>query len=289
MHTFVDIFREQDQVFSFEFFPPKRQEDTANTFALMQQLSMLGPDFMTVTYGAGGGTRELTRELTTFIAAEIGIPAVAHLTCIGHSVAEIDEILDVYATRGISCILALRGDPPKDSGRFVPHPEGFSCARDLVAHIKQRGGFSIAVAGYPEGHPEANSQSDDISYLKEKVDAGADLIVTQLFFDRGCYNRFVELAREAGIEVPILPGVMPISNIKQLKRFTGMCGATLPTDLIERLDSLKQNPQGIIDFGTRYAVEMCQSLLAAKAPGIHLYTLNKSDQVLNIVREIKGG
>jgi len=286
MNNFGEIFSNNKRVLSLEFFPPKKDSDLARTYESIRTLSKLQPSFMTVTYGAGGGTREYTRTITSYIVKEIQLPAVAHLTCVGHSVSEIDAILDGYAERGIKCVVALRGDPPKNAKSFDTHPEGFSCARDLVAHIKERGDLSIAVAGYPETHPEAESSASDITYLKEKVDAGADLIITQLFFDVNCYQEFVERARKANISVPIQPGVMPISNVKQLKRFTSMCGATLPDSLLSELKVIESDPIAVEEFGVRYALKTCIQLLEMGAPGIHLYTLNKSDQVVRIMSEL---
>lgn len=264
---------------SFEFFPPKADELVSKAKDTIARYAGLSPDFMTVTYGAGGGTRDRTRELTSYIAQELEVPAVAHLTCVGHSKTEIDSILNAYQENGVRHVLALRGDPPKDHSQFVAHPEGFSCARDLTTHIASRSDFSIAVAGYPEGHPEAGQHTDEMAYLKSKIDAGAEVVLTQLFFDPKCYFQFAKNALDAGITAPIIPGIMPISNVGQVKRFTSMCGATLPDSMLQELEGLSVDTSAVMDYGVRAAIDLCTRLLEGGAPGLHFYTLNKSRQV----------
>lgn len=287
MH-FTRIFSTGRPVLSLEFFPPKTEEQLPDTFNLIRDLSTLNPGFMTVTYGAGGGTRSLTQRMTGFIHNELGLTAVAHLTCGGHSVAEIDSILNDLESEGIKHILALRGDPKKGTSVFEKHPEGFSCAAELTAHVRKRKSQSIAVAGYPETHREARSPESDIEYLKQKVDSGAEVVITQLFFDNSSYFSFVDKTERAGIRVPIVPGIMPIGNVSQLKRFTSMCGAKIPKTLEAELDQIEDDPQKVADFGIDYAIKQCKELLRVGVPGLHFYTLNRSNQIRPLIEGLKG-
>ena len=218
-------FGQERPLFSFEFFPPKDDRGVDALFETVARLKALEPAFVSVTYGAGGSTREKTVTITQRIKSEAGIEAMAHLTCVGHSRDEIDQLLDEYEEAGIENIMALRGDPPRGDTEFVPHPQGFSHANELIAFIRQRKDFCIGGAGYPEVHPEAPSAEEDLGNLKRKIDAGADFVVTQLFFDERDYFDFVSRVRSRGVVTPIVPGVMPITNTAQIKRFTQMCGA----------------------------------------------------------------
>ena len=285
--SFRDLYSKSYPIVSLEFFPPKKEASLPAVMATIRDSVELSPDFITITYGAGGGTRELTRRLVSFVNNEIPLPAAAHLTCVGHSVAEIDGVLDELQSVGISRIVALRGDPPKGDGSFVAHPQGFANAMQLTEHINKRGGFSVAVAGYPETHAEADSAQADIDYLKRKVDAGADVVLTQLFFDETFFLRFRDRACAAGINVPIVPGVMPISNVSQVKRFTSMCGASLPQALLDQLSVCENDTEAVSQVGISEAVRMLTVLLQEGISGVHFYTLNKSPQLREIIRELR--
>lgn len=281
---FAEAYASGRPVLSLEFFPPKDEALLPDAYARMEHLSRMGPEFMTVTYGAGGGTRELTCRMVGHVRRALGATAVAHLTCLGHSRAEVAEVADKLQAEGVRHLLALRGDPPRGCTDFVPHPDGFACARDLARYLKDRGDFHLAVAGYPEVHPEAPSAQADLDYLKAKVDAGAEVVITQLFFDCDLYFRFVDRARAAGVEVPIVPGLLPIANAEQVKRFTALCGASLPDGVRSQLDDLQ--PHEVVEFGTDYAIRMGEALLAGGAPGLHLYTLNRSPQSEAIIMSL---
>ncbi len=284
--SFPEIISSGERILSFEFFPPKKREGLEKTRKLISDLARFNPHFMTCTYGAGGGTRDTTVEIVDFIRNELEVPAVAHLTCVGHTIEELELILGKLQATGLKNILALRGDPPKGATKFEPVEGGLSSARELVEFINKNYNFNVAVAGYPEVHPEATSPQADLDYLKTKVDAGADIIITQLFFEADVYFAFQEKCRKAGINVPILPGIMPISSIKQVRKFTGMCGATIPEGLQKSLADLEKSGDEVVDFGTEYATELVQNLLDGGAPGVHLYTLNKYNQVGQIAESV---
>ncbi len=259
--------------FSFEFFPPKDDAGREALFATIASLEALGPAFVSITYGAGGSTRARTVELAKQIAERTGITVLAHVTAFGQSRAELRALFDDLSRAGIRNVLALRGDPPR-TGDDVR--SDFAYASDLIAYLVRTYDFCIGAACYPEVHIEATSPEDDLAHLVEKVEAGAKFLITQLFFDNEKYFSFVERARAAGVRVPILPGIMPITNYDQIARFTKMCGATFPPKLIAELEKQREHPKAIEDLGVAYAAVQAMDLLRGGAPGVHFYTLNKS-------------
>jgi len=274
--------------FSFEFFPPKTDEGVANLLRALEDLAPLEPGFVSVTYGAGGSTRDRTVELVTRIKAETGIEAMAHLTCVGHTRQELRELLQRLADAKLDNVLVLRGDPPQGQKSFVTAEGGFTYASELVRFIREEDfNFCLGGACYPEGHVETASRDDDLRHLKAKVDAGLDFVVTQLFFDNAFYFDFVERARRAGINVPIVPGIMPITNFEQVQRFTRMCGATVPMRLGLQLERVKDQPDAVVQLGVAHATVQCMELLSRGVPGIHFYTLNKSPATRMIVSALR--
>ncbi len=275
-------------VFSFEFFPPKTEAGDRALLTTIAELRPLAPDFVSVTYGAGGSTRQRTVELVSYIKNEVGIETLAHLTCVGADREELLSVLDRLYQAGIENIIALRGDPPVGEEGFVPHPQGFRFATELVALLHSQGrNFCVAAACYPEKHVEAISLDADLARLREKVDAGVDFLITQLFFDNTAYFDFVEKARRAGITVPIVAGIMPITNLGQIERFTQRCGAAIPRELHELLDPHRDDSEAVERLSVEYAVEQCRELLGGGAPGIHFYTLNKSRATRDILTALR--
>jgi len=271
-----DCFNGRQRVFSFEFFLPKTPEGMVQFKSTVRDLKRLAPSFVTLTYGAGGSSRDRTIETAGMIQNELGLTTVAHLTCIAHTRSEIEAIVEKIRGLGIENIMALRGDPPKD-GRLLPeNRRDYRYAVDLVRHIRKMDGFCIGVAGYPEKHPEAASREEDLRHLKEKVEVGADFITTQLFFDNTDYFRFVERVRAMGITLPILPGLMPVTNYGQLHKFAAMCGARIPAEIIRALEPRQTDTENVIRFGIDWTYRQARDLLDRGAPGIHFYTLNKS-------------
>jgi len=271
----------QPIVRSLEFFPPK---DEAGLLTLRQtatSLQRIAPDFVSVTYGAGGTTRDRTAQASAMLKNEFGFTVMPHLTCVGHSRAELGAAADQLHQAGFRNIMTLRGDPPKGDTEFRPAPDGLSHASELVQLLKSRhDDFCLGVAGYPEKHPEALTLDLDLGHLRRKVDAGAAFITTQLFFDNTVYYRFVEKCRAAGITVPIVPGIMPVLSLKQVRRFTEMCGAHLPPQLITRLEVAAENPDVVEMIGIDWALDQIRGLLANGAPGYHLYIMNRARSAL---------
>jgi methylenetetrahydrofolate reductase (NADPH) len=271
-----ELFRAQTQTFSFEFFPPKTTQDVDELWGRAQELKSLGPSFISVTYGAGGSTRRNTIDLVCRFQAELDMVAVAHVTCVGHSQAELREVLEELRQRGVENLMCLRGDPPRGQSNFVPASDGFAYAHQLVTLARAMGDFCIGVAGYPEMHPESVDTHHDLEHLKAKVACGADFVTTQLFFDNRNYFDFCDRAQQLGITARIIPGIMPITNYRQIVRFATMCGATLPPVLQQRLEPVADEPQAVLEIGVDWAWRQCEALLAGGAPGIHFYTLNRS-------------
>jgi methylenetetrahydrofolate reductase (NADPH) len=275
------LFAQPRPLRSLEFFPPKDDEGVANLRATATALKRIAPDFVSVTYGAGGTTRERTAQVSALLKDEFGFTVMPHLTCVGHSRAELHAIADRLHAGGFRNIMTLRGDPPKGETTFTPAPDGLRYASDLVALLRARHpDFCLGVAGYPEKHPEAPSLDADLDHLKHKVDTGAAFITTQLFFDNAVYYRFVEKCRAAGITVPIVPGIMTVLSLKQIQRFTTLCGAALPAKLLTRLEAAGDQPDIVETLGIDWALAQIRDLLANGAPGYHLYILNRAKSAL---------
>ncbi|MEO6991728.1 MAG: methylenetetrahydrofolate reductase [NAD(P)H] [Candidatus Baltobacteraceae bacterium] len=269
--------------FSFEFFPPKSDAGVAALFETIGTLRELQPGFVSVTYGAGGSSRARTIEVAKRVKAELDIEVLAHLTCVGSSVEQIRDVLDELVGAGIENVLALRGDPPRGQARFEAAEGGFAFASDLIAQLVAEYPVCIGAAAYPETHPEAQSPQADIENALRKVRAGARFLVTQFFFDNDAYFAFVERARAIGIDVPIVPGIMPITNYEQIGPMTAMIGARIPARLLAELESRLGEAEAVAEFGVAYAALQCADLLARGAPGIHFYTLNKSPATRAVV------
>jgi len=276
-----------DPMFSFEFFPPKTEQGEQNLYAALSELRTLEPSFVSVTYGAGGSTRAKTIEIVKRIKDEYELEAMAHFTCVGATVPELRDTLDELRTAGVDNVLALRGDPPVGQEDWVKTDGGLEYSRELVQLIKHDYPFAIGAACFPETHIHAASPEADLAYLAEKVGSGVDFLITQLFFDNQLYFDFVDRARAAGIDVPIVPGILPITQIGQLERMTKMCGASIPDGLRCELHAREGQPEAVIDFGVAYATLQCAELLAAGAPGIHFYTLNRSPATRAILGALK--
>ena len=281
-----DLFNQKKRTLSFEVFPPVREGNLESLFATIAELEELKPDFISVTYGAGGGTRDKTIEIASRVKNEIRSEALAHLTCVASSRDDIARILEDMKAQNIENILALRGDPPRGEERFVRPEGGFGFANELVEFIKAHGAFSIGVAGYPEGHPEAPSFEDDLKNLKRKVDAGADFIVTQLFFHNDDFYRFRDRVTAMKIRVPVIPGIFPILNYRQILRITELCGSKIPPALGERLCRLQDKPGEVEKYGIEYAQDQAWDLVRNEVCGLHICTMNRSRAARTIVREL---
>jgi methylenetetrahydrofolate reductase (NADPH) len=274
--------------FSFEFFPPKTDEGQRSLEGALAELKKDSPEYVSVTYGAGGSTRERTVEVTKWMKEDLGLEAMAHLSCVGEPVDRLREILDEIAAAGIDNVLALRGDPPRGETEWRPHPDGLRSSADLIELIRAEYDYCVGAACFPEVHPEAPDLEHDLRYLKRKVDAGASFLITQLFFDNRLYFDFVEEVRARGVDVPIIPGIIPITNFDQITRLTSMCGASIPASLQEQLEARHADgEEAVAELGVAYAALQCADLLEKGAPGIHFYTLNKSPATRAILSALK--
>jgi methylenetetrahydrofolate reductase (NADPH) len=282
-----ELLASETPVFSFEFFPPKTDAGEQNLYAALRDLKALDPSFVSVTYGAGGSSREKTIEIVKRIKDEFGLEAMAHFTCVGATVGELRETLSEMQEAGIENVLALRGDPPEDQAGWTKTDGGLEYSHELVELIGGDYPFAIGAACFPETHIHAESAETDLRYLAEKVQAGVDFLITQMFFDNDFYFDFVKRARAAGVTVPIIPGVMPITKVGQVERMAQMCGSEIPAGLRAELHARKDDSEAVLDFGVAYATLQCSELLAAGAPGIHFYTLNRSPATRAIVSALK--
>lgn len=281
-----DLYAQPGLTLSVEFFPPKTDKGDENLFNELEIIKRLNPAFCSVTYGAGGSTREKTVDLVCRIHKECGVEVMCHLTVVGQSKDDARAILDRLQEKGIENLLALGGDPPQGSAQWKPHPDGFHYAAELVREAKRRGCFSVAVAGFPEVHPRASSRESDLYFLKEKVDAGASVIITQLFFDNDDYYRFVTDARRLGVGVPIVPGILPILSAPQVRRFVSLCGSKIPATLEEELSKVGADDVAATRMGIEFASRQCEELLRFGVPGFHFYSLNKSHSVSAICKNL---
>jgi methylenetetrahydrofolate reductase (NADPH) len=277
------LLREGGRSFSFEFFPPKTDEGERQLWQAIRELEGLRPTFVSVTYGAGGSNRDRTVRITRRIAEETTLLPVGHLTCVGNSVAELRSVIGAYADAGVRNVLALRGDPPGGPGSpWEQHPEGLAHADELVRLLRSLGDFSVGVAAFPEKHPESATLDDDARVLLAKQEAGAEFAVTQMFFEASHYFEMVERARALGVTIPVLPGIMPLTNVGQLERFAILSGTAFPSALEARFRAVADDADAVHALGVEAATELCQELLDGGAPGLHWFTLNRSTSAREI-------
>lgn len=286
MRTLGDIFKSESLVLSFELFPPKTEAGEKALFGHVKELMAFHPHFITCTYGAGGSTRDKTLDVVQHVKQQFQIPVASHLTLVGSSIDELRSFLIEAGERGIDNIVALRGDPPKGQSEFRQHEGGLRYANELVTLIRNEfPSFGIAVAGYPETHQEAPNAETDLENLKRKVDAGADVVITQLFYNNSDFFRFRERCEAAGIRCPLIPGILPVTNLAQIQRITSMCAAALPADFLESL-AKSDDPQWQFDVGVEFATRQVQALTDSGVPGIHFYVLNKSQATRAVLEAV---
>ena len=271
---------------SCEFFPPRTSEGIPAVFQAVEGLKSFKPDFVSVTYGAGGSTRAFTEEITAGLKEQHQLEVMAHLTCVGQTKEAIHDVLERLAQAGIENVIALRGDPPRGQTDFVPEEGGFKHATELIEHIRNNFGFGIAAACYPEGHTESTDMGADLDYTKLKVEKGAGFLITQLFYDNQDFFRFVERARNAGIDVPIIPGILPILSTAQIRRFTSLCGAKIPDHLDQQLERFAEDDDAVRELGVEHATKQVEELWASGVPGINFYVLNRSYSVSKILTNL---
>jgi methylenetetrahydrofolate reductase (NADPH) len=278
----------QKPTVSFELYPARNQEAAEKLEKVIDKLAAVGPDFVSVTFGAGGSTREGSYNLVNKLKNEKGLEVVAYFTCFGLGPEEITSALDAYRDLGVETVLAARGDPPHDRPDFKPHPQSLAHASDLLAFVRPKYDFCLACAGYPEGHIEAESLQKDLGYVKLKVDNGADFVVTNYAYDNRFFFDFVKQAKEIGIRVPILPGVMPIYSVKMMESLAELCGASITPEIRQGLAALPpQDKKAVSAFGIDFATELCRGLLRGGAPGIHIYTMDRSRAAVEIVNRLR--
>ena len=282
----ADLYARPGLTLSVEFFPPKTEKGEETLFSEIEIIKRIKPSFCSVTYGAGGSTREKTVDLVETIHDGYGLEVMCHLTVVGQSKADARAILGKLKEKRIENVIALGGDPPQGMADWRPHPDGFQYAVELVREARAMGGLSIAVAGFPEVHPRAVSRESDLQFLKEKVDAGAAAVITQLFFDNDDYVRFVEDVRKLGVTVPIVPGILPILSAPQVRRFTALCCAKIPGKLEKELVKVEGDDNAAVEMGIDYATRQCEALIDFGVPGLHFYSLNKSYSLLAICKNL---